>query len=201
MKNQPIELDQKELTIVKTQATKAVTTATELVIKDADGMRQATEILSKINQVGDMIKRRKEEITKPLNQALKSARDLFKPIELNKSNAEQIIKNKMINYQNEQDRLAREAEAKIEARVEKGTLKPETAIKKLEAVEAPEKKVEAKSGSVTFKTIQKVEITDETLIPREYLELNMVLIRRDALAGKEIPGVKIVEEKTVANSR
>ena len=41
------------------------------------------------------------------------------------------------------------------------------------------------------------KITDEAKIPRKYLSLNMVLIRKEALAGVEIPGVKVVEIRDV----
>ena len=49
-----------------------------------------------------------------------------------------------------------------------------------------------------FRKIQRVEIIDESLIPRKYLEVNMTAIRRDALSGVNIPGVKVVDDTIVA---
>lgn len=194
-------IDDKELQVVKANATKAANAAEALVVDSAEAMAKATELLSKINLAGDMIKQRKEAITKPLNAALKSARELFAPMEAAQQEAKATVSRKMIAYQTQIEAARRAEEAKIAARVEKGTMKLETGAKKMEALAPVENKVEAKSGTVTFKEVRVPKVVDEAKVPREYLVLDMVKIRRDALAGVEIPGVVIEIEKQLANSR
>jgi hypothetical protein len=53
-------------------------------------------------------------------------------------------------------------------------------------------------GEVQVRKIRKVRIVDAALLPREYLIPNEVVIRRDALGGKQIPGVEIYDEEVIA---
>jgi len=188
------------------RAVLAVENANKLEITNPDEMKIATEMLSQVNKFGDEIKKRKDEIIKPINTGLKALRALFKPVEVNKDEAVGIIKEKMVAYQTELDAKNKKKEESIGKRVEKGTMKPETAVSKLEEMPEVENKIESDAGSVTFKTVKEVSIVDESLLPREYLIPNMVKIKEDAKAldklGKDqIPGVKVEEKKMVANSR
>lgn len=192
-------LETKEVGVVKAQATRLVTAANALEIKDQLTLEEATDILSKVKTVGKEIKARKEEITKPLMESLNSVRDLFKPIEASHADAERIIKGKMIAYQNERE-AERDAEvAKLAARVEKGTMKHETAIAKMETIGETQTTAQGKVGFISTRTIKKVRIIDETQIPRQYLVPNMVLINEAVLkGGVVIPGVEAYEEKIIS---
>lgn len=192
------QIDSKELSVVRAQATKALTAATELVINNQESLVQATDVLSKIKTVGKMITERKEAITKPLNEALKSARDLFKPIESSHAEAERIIKSKIVIYQTEQERIQNEEKAKLAARVEKGTMKAETAVKKMESMEEVPKTVQGNVGTVSMRTVKKLCITDPSLVPREYCEPSPMLIKAALEAGKTVPGAEMREEKIVS---
>lgn len=188
------------------QAVKAVEDANNLVISNQDEMKIATEMLSQVNKIGDSIKEKKDAVIKPINAGVKALRALFKPVEENRDEAVSIIKNKMVDYQTKIEEENKIKEERIEKRVEKGTMKAETAVNKLEEMPEIENKVESDIGSVNFKTIRKVEIIDESLLPREYLMPNDKKIKEEALAfdklGKDqISGVKVIEEKTVANAR
>jgi hypothetical protein len=187
----------KELAIVKTQVSKAEQAATALQIKTADDLTVATELLGKIKTVGKMITQKKESITKPLNEALRNARNLFAPLESQYDSAERIVKDKMVIYQNAQIAAAAKATAKVEAKVEAGKMSFEKAAEKIEAV-TPQKNVTTNAGAAQFRTVKEVVIEDESLVPREYLMLDMVKIRKVAIAGVEIAGVKIVEKQVVA---
>ncbi len=192
-------IDTKEVAVIKQQASKALTVAQELVIDGTSGMIKATDVLSKIKSVGKMIKDRKEQITRPLMEALNSARDLFKPIEQSHAEAERVIKQKMLDYQAEQERQQEAEKARLAARVEKGTMKAETAIKKIEDMGEVQTTTRGKVGEISTRIVRKTRITDETKIPREYLIPDMPRINEAVLKlGKEIPGVEIVEEKVIA---
>ena len=122
--------------------------------------------------------------------------------------AERIIKAKMLDFQQAEQRKKLEAEKKVLDRVERGTMKPETAMKKLEAMPEVQKAVATESGAkVSFRTVRKVQFTDPTflahnalpeLVKKGYLVWDEVKAKRDALAGIEITGATIVEEQEIA---
>lgn len=191
------EIVRGELAVVRGQVSKAVSAAELLTIKTKEDMPVAVELLSKIKQVGKVIKEKKEGITKPMNEALKNARDLFRPLEESWNHAELTVKLKMIEYSNEVDRKQKEEEAKITKKVEAGKMSFETAAKKMEAIEKVET-VSSKSGTAEFRTHKLVVVESPSLVPDEYWEINTVKLRADLLAGVVVPGAKIVEEKIVA---
>lgn len=188
----------KELELVQDQTSKATQLAIELIIDSDAKMLEATDLLKKIKIVGKMITEKKELITKPMNQALKEAREMFRPIEDTCSDSEALVKRKMIAYQNEQEKIRREELAKIEKKVDKGTMKMETAIKKIETVQEVQNSVKGEYGAMSTRILKRVRIVDETLLPREYLIADMKKIEAVAKAGVEIPGVEVYEEKSIA---
>lgn len=190
--------DQKELSVLKGQVSRLENQVNGIVIDSAESYAQAIDVVSKLKTIATTLKDRKEAITKPLNEALKSARELFAPVELQYSNAESIIKTKIVTYKRKIDEDARIAEAKIAEKVETGKMSVETAGKKIDNLAHVETTTRGKVGEVQIKKIKKVRIIDELLIPREYLITNDVLIRKQALAGISIPGVEIYDEESVA---
>lgn len=203
------EIDTKEVTVVKQQSNKALEAAQGLTISSPEEMTVATDHLSKMKTVAKMIKDRKEAITKPLSEALNSARDLFKPIEANLAEAERIVKSKMVTYQTKVEADAEAERLRLAKRVEKGTMKPETAVRKMEEIVEAPKSVQGKTGAMAFRNVKKVRFVDlATLKGPEiiqlalggYLSWNEPLARKEALAGKAIPGAEVYEEKVVASS-
>lgn len=192
------------LTPVKRQVTTISNQAGDLTIDSNESLSQATDILSKIKTASKDVKSRKEEITKPLNDALKSARSLFKPIEDDLATAERTIKDKMLDYSNEVEAKAAEQAAKLEKRVEKGTMRVDTAMRKMDDIETVGSSVQGASGSVQFRTVRNIKIVDPTKIPLKYLSNEKVLaaisaaVRTDVLNGTKVDGVEIVEEKQIA---
>jgi len=192
------------LTPVKRQVTTISNQAGDLFIDSNESLAQATDILSKIKTASKDVKNRKEEITKPLNDALKSARSLFKPIEDDLATAERTIKGKMLDYSNEVERKAAEQAAKLEKRVEKGTMRVDTAMRKMDDIETVGSSVQGESGSIQFRTVRNIKIVDPTKIPLKYMMNEKVLaaisaaVRTDVLNGTKVEGVEIVEEKQIA---
>lgn len=192
------------LTPVKRQVTTISNQAGDLYIDSNESLAAATDILSKIKAASKDVKNRKEEITKPLNEALKSARSLFKPLEDDLSTAERTIKGKMLDYSNEVERKAAEQAAKLEKRVEKGTMRVDTAMRKMDDIETVGSSVQGENGSIQFRTVRNIKIVDPTKIPLKYLMNEKVLaaisaaVRTDVLNGTKVDGVEIVEEKQIA---
>ena len=194
--NQTI-LSEKELALIKEETNKAIAIANDIKIANIEDEARAIELLKKIKEVGQLITTKKEAITKPINEALKNARSFFSPFENQYDEAERIIKNKLIAFRAEQTKKQEIATAKIEKKVEEGKMDFKIANEKLTAIQLP-KTIEAQQASVQYRTIREVVIEDESKLPREYLVPNMARIKEDALAGREIAGVKIVEKQTIA---
>lgn len=189
----------KQIEPIKDSINQAVSEATLLVIKTNDDMPIATDLLGRIKSIGKKITETKETITKPLNEALKNARSFFSPVESEYEKAERIVKTKMLDFQRaETIRAAKKAESFVK-KVEEGKMTFEKASEKMNAV-APKKVVESEHSTVQFRTVKEVVVVDEKLVPRDYLVLDMVKIRKVALAGVEIPGVKVEEKQTIAGS-
>ena len=188
----------KDVIAFKSQGTKLENRAQSVVIENLEQYKEAVDIVAKLKEYGSQIKEKKESLTKPANDILKKARLMFAPIEEQLKRAEGIIKIKLLDYKRKSDEEARAKEEKIASRVEAGTLKLETAEKKMEAIERVDNTTQGSFGDVQIRTNKKVRIINESLLPREYLVPDNVAIRRDALGGKQIPGVEVYEEESVA---
>lgn len=195
-------MSQKDLSIViQSEVSVYEREANKLVIKTDSDMEQAVKILSATNQTSDRVTAEKEKITKPLNEALKAERARWKPIEDACANAVATIKSKMMAYQKTIEAANAAKEAKIMARVDKGTLKTETAVAKLEALPDAKASVTTDAGMVQWRTVQKLVIDDLNAIPREYMDVNEVRVKAALKAGKVVAGARMVEEKVPANFR
>lgn len=191
-------MDTKEIAIFKAQVSRLENKADSIMIESKEHYTEAIDIVAKLKDTGSKIKLSKESITKPLNESLKNIRALFAPLEEQFEKAERIIKIKLLDYKRKIDAEAKAKEDAIAARVEKGTIKLETAEKKIENIERVEQTTKGKIGEVQIRKIKKVRIINEADIPREYLIPDMVSIRRDALGGKSIKGVEVYEEESIA---
>ena len=184
-------MDDKELTEVKQQVSLVQQQANSLSVNNQQEADEATVILKRVKDAEKFMTAKKEEITRPLMASLAKVRDLFKPIEGNLADATKIIKSKILAWTiEEQDKKDKDA-ARVAARVERGTMKAETAAEKIETIS----KTAPKSN---LRIVKKVRIVDETAIPREYLVPNMTMITEAILRqGAVIPGVETYEEKSI----
>lgn len=196
-------MNQTEVQKLDKEITPFVAKAGKITITNSRDMEKASEALSQINQYADQVKKKKEEVTKPLNATLKAIRGWFAPLEDKLEDAIGSIRKEMTSYQTEQKKIADEEERKIAERVGegKGKLKVETAIRKMDEIERPEDRVETESGSVKFKTVKKFEVIAVRDLPAEYLLADEVKIRKSMLEGKEITGVRYYTEEIPVNSR
>ena len=180
---------QKELAEYKKQVSFVKKAASDLVIESAGDMAKGSDLLDAVKKVETMIIERKEQITRPLMTALASARDLFKPLEIDHAEAKITIKAKMLAYAIEEEARITKEKSRIEARVEKGTMRTDTAIKKMEGIG---------DNQTSIRTVTKIRIVDENLIPREYLVPDMTKITEAVLRQKLfISGVETYEEKSI----
>lgn len=193
----------KELTIIEKNLSPLAEEAKSLKIKNEGTLHMAVEILSKLNKLNDKIKEEKERVTKPLNEALKAERSRWKPIETVHEEAITILRNEMSRYQTDLVQTQKKEEEKIAKRVApgKGNLSIETAVKKIEAIEVPEKEVATTQGLVQFREVKVLKVTNLNSIPHEYFDLNETRLLNDLKTGKIVLGAEIEIKQVPANYR
>jgi len=185
-----------ELALVKRQVAGANEAAQGLTIKSQPQLEEAKIVLQKIGVAKKFVKGKKDEIVKPMREALDKVRDLFSPLEAMIDEAEGLVKDKMLGYnrilqaEEEKRRLALEEEAKKkktdEVKIEKAVEKVEAIIEKREAIPTRKNKV--------------VKIVDESKIPDRYWVIDLVRLRKDMLEnGLEVAGAVIEIEESIIN--
>lgn len=192
--------------------------ATGLVIKSADAYERAAVQLKSIKGALAQIEDSRTRITKPINDSLREVNAQAKAAALPFLQDETVIKNAMIRYSNEQDELRREEQRKAnEAAAKEQQRLRELAAKnaargneaKAEAFEDRAAQVVApviqreppKVGGISMPKVWVYDVTDENKIPREYLSIDHVKIRKVVQAMKgstNIPGICVREEKRIA---
>jgi len=194
-------MEEKELAVIKKEVLTITKMAQAFQVENPEQEMESVDILAKIKATSKLLTAKKEEITRPLMTSLSKVRDLFKPRETELAEAEKIVKSKVLAYRLEQEEKAEKERARIEARVEKGTMKAETAVQKLADIPDTKKTVVSTSGSkLSTVVVQKVRIIDEFSIPREYLVPDLTKITQAVLKeGAVIPGVEKYEEKRLAS--
>lgn len=196
-----MENTSKEIAPVKAKVNQALVAVRGLVIKSPEDFEQAVELGGKIKMVSKAVTQRKEAITKPLNEALKSARDLFRPLENDLSSAETELKSKMLNFKEEERKALAETQAKAEARVEKGTMKPETALRKVQdaSENVTDKTVKTSSGAKATESFRtEYVVVDKSQVPLEFLVPDMVAIRQAFKDGNAVAGVEARKVATMS---
>ena len=141
-----------------------VRAANELQVKTFEQVMDAADVLYDVKRIGERITERKEEITKPLNEALKSARSLFKPFEKQYEDAEAIVKGKVLEYHQ-----AHWAENNV-----------------------PDNTVNGLKGKVTVTERFKLEIEDADAIPRNLCNPDTERVQKALEAGLKVKGARLV---------
>ncbi len=188
----------KEVKQYETEIAEAATFSTSLIVASPEDYQAALEEGKKIKVTLDKIVSRKEEITKPLNASLKSIRELFKPFETAGESALTTIKTKMLSYTREEARKAEEAKVKLAERVERGTMKAETAVRKMEEMPEQKKTVSTETAKATTKTVTKYRVVDKSKIPLQFMEPDMVAIKAEFRKGVKVDGVESYEEQELS---
>ena len=191
----------KEITIQKS-ATSLIEKAAELNLTSAT-LPEGVLLLSKLNQTLDAIELEEDTITAPAQAIIKRERERWAPYKKPLKGAIDALRAKMTQYQTLARKEEQEEKDAIAARVGegKGHLKMETALEKIDAVDTPESKVATSAGSVSFRKVQKFEVTNLASVPVDYILPNETAIRNAMKLGKKIPGVRYFEEEVPYNTR
>lgn len=164
--------------------------ANALTVASPEQAEQASVVLHDIKEATRLLTEKKTDITRPIMESLAKVKALFAPLELSLKNADQMVRAKLLAYQIEEEDKKEKAKAKIAARAEKGSIKTETAVKKLGEVGEVEK-----TSGVRYTTRRQLEIVDEMMIPREFMRPDRETITKALFADIVVPGCELVEKK------
>lgn len=196
-------MSKKEVAVIEKAIIPLVAEAQGIVIKDEDGMENATAILSRLNKLNDKIEAEEDKITKPLMKALNAERARWKPAKLQYKKAIDYLRDQMSKYQTKKVKAAKEEELKIASRLGsgKGKLSLDVAARKITEIDRPYKRVETDEGMVSFRTDKILKIVDASLIPRKYLVVDEKATLAALIAGQDVPGATIEEVQVPINKR
>ncbi len=192
--------------------------AANLKIRDQAGYAEAAGWLKSIKGFLKSIEDARTRITKPINESLREVNAQAKEAAAPFLESETKIKRAMIAWSDERDRLQREEQRRQNeiARKEQERLqeiadraaakgqtdKAEAFQERAQAVVAPVAQQAApKVAGIAIPKVWVFEVTDEDLIPREYLVVDETRIRRVVTALKgdtKIPGVRVFEQKRIS---
>jgi uncharacterized membrane-anchored protein YhcB (DUF1043 family) len=196
----------------------------EYKIETSEQYQNAAEMLKRIKSDYKEVENMRVAITKPMDDAKKNVMDYFRPFIDRLAKAEAVIKNGIVGYQAEQNRIHAEAQRKaieaaraeeerkrkaLEAQAEKAEKKGHTDKAELlrdrsEAIHVPIQVVTSQVQKVSgIKTVEtwKYEITDLNLVPREFLivdEKKLGAYGRAMKSSANVAGVRFYQEQTIA---
>lgn len=205
-------MENTQVEVIKTRVNKALSVVQELSVVTTEEYAKAVEIGSRLKKVSKEVTERKEEIMKPMNEALKSARALFKPLEEVLEKAEEVLKGKMLLFMQEErkkeaeaqrvkdEEIAKQNELLKKREITQGEASKATLKAMITAEEAKvDKTVRTESGAkATEKFITKYVVIDKSKIPLEFLEPDMVKIKASFKAGIPIAGVEEKQESIIS---
>lgn len=170
--------------------------ANQIVVTDEKSEKVAITVLSAVKSQADGIDKTRRIWVDPHNTLVKRINEFFGAPHKALLAAESGLKAKLLAYQIEKDRKAKEEEKKILDKAATGKIKPTTAVSRLAAITPVESTIKTDEGdAITYRIVKKAVITDKSKLPREYLVPSLALIEAALKAGKEVAGAKMIEEK------
>jgi hypothetical protein len=139
--------------------------AKALSVRTFEQAMDAADFLLDVKQLGESITTRKEEITRPMNESLKSARKLFKPLEDQCSEAEAAAKEAVLAFHQRHWKRGKDTDNTINGL----------------------------RGKVTVTERAQVQITDQKAIPPEFCSPDASKIEHALKAGLTVPGAELIK--------
>ena len=168
-----------------------------VLIENKHSLEQATEFLSRVNKLADIISKAKHKQTDPLERRLKKIRDQYRAQETILGGAIKAVRQAMSSYQTVE--LAKAQELLELAAKDVDNL--ENAVALAEAVEVPLDKITTSSGMLKFSSKTHFEVENWSKIPPKYLLLNEKEVRNDLKKSQKVPGLRYFEVQIPINRR
>ena len=180
--------------------------ANAMVISNNDHVTSAGSDLNKLSELKKALEKLRKEYLNPLQLHVKAINAVFVTVSAPINEADGVVRSKVLAYQREQmalrleeeriNRMKQETE-EAEARLQN---RPVEEVQKRELSPEALRRVVTDDGAVGQRKIWKFKIDDESLIPREYLMVDMVKIGKMIRTGvcPPIPGVVAWSEAILA---
>jgi len=188
------------------ESVKLLKYAKERVITTLDHAKVANDDLSFISKIKKAMEDRRKEYLAPPKAEIEAINNTYKDLMIPILEADRITRDQMTAYDKEQKRIRAEQEEinrkRMEAAQAEMKLKGELteSVNLVEVIEPP-KRVSTELGTTGMVDHWKYEIIDITLIPREYMMLDTVLLGNTAKKyhdQKPVPGVRFYNEPIIA---
>jgi hypothetical protein len=151
-------------------ASEFVAKAKSVKVRTFEQAMDAADFLLDVKQLGESITARKEEITKPLNNSLKSARALFKPLEEQCAVAEATVKDAVLDFHERHWKKGKDTDNTINGL----------------------------RGKVTIVERTQVRILDEKAIPPQFCSPDAAKIEHALKAGIDVAGAELIKTYGIA---
>lgn len=147
------------------QAQGVIVEATGLTVKGVSDRQRAADLWDALRAFRKQAEAQKEEVCRPLKTAWDDAKKPFDAFVKECQGHETALQAKMSAWDREQDRLAREEQAKIQAKIDAQNAKAiekaekkglEPVLKVAPVVQAPPKSIETQAGTKQTRTVKKV---------------------------------------------
>jgi hypothetical protein len=192
-----------------------------IAIRTPEQLQSAGDVSNKIKTRIKQLDTERKELTKPLDEVKTKIMDKYRPALEQLTQAQRLIDGVIAGYLEEQRKIQQEKQRKAdeEARKEKeraeakakewaakgNDKKAEEWLDKSETVVAPVIQApDTKAAGISTREDWDFEISDASLIPREYLIPDEKAIRAFVKATKgkkEIPGVKIISKTIIVKGK
>lgn len=199
MANEIIKLNTQEAVETANKVVEEIAENSRVVVNSQPTFEIAKERLGEIKKIRNSVVEKKESITKPLNEALKNVRGLFKPIEDKLDVIEDYLKNGVLKYNqkllDEQKKREDDARKQIEEAEKNGEKEID-----VEKITKPVERIAQKVEAIKTRKIKELRIVDEQKIPREFLTPNTMKIKDALLSGIKVAGCEIIEKEIAVNN-
>lgn len=195
---------------VQKETTSVIAAANAVVITGDAAVAEATDILSWIARAKKQVEEKRRFFVKPLQDQVASINQLFKGLVAPLEQADKTLRDKILHYRQEQERLRRaemerlrKLQEKEQKRLERQAAKtggppPPPPVMPV-AVEAQAKTVRGDMGTVSARMVWDFEIVDPSKVPNEYRVINEKAIRAAVKAGvRSLPGVRIFQREELS---
>jgi hypothetical protein len=173
---------------LKTEALPITKKITTLKIKSQLDYAQAADLLKQLKDKSKQAVAKLEQILNPLDTVRESIIDLFDPFIKSVKLIEKDTKKKMLAFLAENKKKA----AKIDTAFE--TKK----IKKVKTYLGKIRQFEITSNAASVRTLRKLNIIDQSKLPRKYMIPDEQLITSELKAGTKIPGCELIDVDNIA---
>lgn len=172
----------------------------ETNVSNDEELAKVSDIIKGIKVFAKRVQEEMDATILPAKEIITHTKEKYDPYLKTCVNAEQALKAKAGLYMENKEKIRLAQEKKIQDDLESGKIKKvDTAVKKLEALPDQVKSVKTEVSGLSMKKIKDIEITDRNLIPDEYWVVDEQKVKKVALAGIEIPGVKVIEKSSIAS--